>query len=45
MIGGFNHLLGKLAQREAALRESLHALQRILDTTLDGFWRVDVRGH
>jgi methyl-accepting chemotaxis protein len=45
LIGGVNHLLGKLAQREAALRESLHALQRILDTTLDGFWRVDVRGH
>ena len=45
LIGGVNHLLDKLAQREAALRESLHALQHILDTTLDGFWRVDVRGH
>jgi PAS domain S-box-containing protein len=44
LIGSFNHLLGKLGQREAALRESFHTLQRILDTTLDGFWRVDMHG-
>jgi len=35
----------KVALRTQALREGDEALRNILDTTLDGFWRVDGQGH
>ena len=40
----FNGMLDSLAQRKAALHDSFEALHSILETTLDGFWRVDSQG-
>ena len=36
---------GARKRAEDALQESYQALRSILDATLDGFWRVDVRGN
>ena len=44
LIQGFNHLLETLAQRDTALRRSYEEARDILDTSLDGFWRVDAQG-
>lgn len=44
LIGGFNRLLDTLAQRDLTLRDSHASLRSVLDTALDGFWRLDTRG-
>ncbi len=44
LIGGVNHLIETIAQREAALTQSVQTLHVILETTLDGFWRVNAQG-
>ena len=44
LIEGFNHLLDALQHRENALRESHETLDRIVETTLDGYWCVDSLG-
>jgi len=44
MIGGFNRLLDSLAQRDVALQQHNEILRNILETSLDGFWRVDNQG-
>ena len=41
LIGGFNQLLESLGRQGAALRDSYEEVRSILETTLDGFWRVD----
>ena len=35
----------ELKAKQALLRESLGTLRNFLETTLDGFWRVDSQGH
>ena len=44
LIGGFNYLLESLGRQDAALRDSYEDVRSILETTLDGFWRVDAEG-
>jgi diguanylate cyclase (GGDEF)-like protein/PAS domain S-box-containing protein len=44
LIAGFNRLIATLGRRETALRDSHQTLQKILATTLDGFWRADLHG-
>jgi diguanylate cyclase (GGDEF)-like protein/PAS domain S-box-containing protein len=44
LIGGFNHLIETIDEREAALTDSDNTLRNILDTTQDGFWRADAHG-
>ena len=44
LIGSFNQLIATIQEREATLRASDAALQGILATTLDGFWRFDRNG-
>ena len=44
LLGGFNHLLESLGQQEDTLRDSYKDIRSILDTSLDGFWRVDIKG-
>ncbi len=41
----FNGMLDAMTQREKALRESHESLYSIMETTLDGFWRVDSQGN
>jgi PAS domain S-box-containing protein len=41
----FNSMLDALVQREQALRESHESLRSIMETTLDGCWRVDSQGN
>gem|GEM_PF-4554503 len=45
LISGFNRLLRILGQREEALHNSHEDLRRVLETTLDGYWRVDSQGN
>jgi PAS domain S-box-containing protein len=45
LIGGFNNLLDTLAQRDVTLQQRDEILRNILETSLDGFWRVDRQGH
>lgn len=44
LIGGFNRLLDTLQQRDQTLRDSHASLRSVLDTALDGFWRLDTQG-
>ena len=44
LIGGFNRMLDKLAQRDATLHERDEILRSILETSLDGFWQIDSQG-
>ena len=44
LIGGFNRLLDALEQRDATVRDSHATLRSILETALDGFWRMDRQG-
>ncbi|TAH10025.1 MAG: EAL domain-containing protein [Curvibacter sp.] len=44
LIGGVNHLIEAIDQREDALTQSVQTLHVILETTLDGFWRVNAQG-
>jgi PAS domain S-box-containing protein len=44
LIGSFNQLIETIRQREATLHDSDAALQGILGTTLDGFWRLNQSG-
>ena len=45
LIGGFNRLLDTLTQRDVTLQQRDEILRSILETSLDGFWRVDGQGH
>jgi PAS domain S-box-containing protein len=45
LIAGFNRLLDTLAQRDVTLQQRDEILRSILETSLDGFWRVDGQGH
>jgi PAS domain S-box-containing protein len=45
LIGGFNRLLERLAQRDAKLHERDEILRSILDTSQDGFWHLDNKGN
>ena len=45
LIGGFNRLLDTLAQRDVTLQQRDQILRNILETSLDGFWRMDGRGY
>jgi PAS domain S-box-containing protein len=45
LIGGFNSLLDTLTQRDVTLQQRDEILRSILETSLDGFWRVDGQGH
>ena len=44
LVGGVNRLIETIGQRELALRESDQTLRLILETTLDGYWRVSAQG-
>ena len=44
LIGGFNRLLDTLEQRDLTLRDSHASLRSVLDTALDGFWRLNTHG-
>jgi PAS domain S-box-containing protein len=44
LIAGFNRLLDTLAQRDVTLQQRDEILRSILETSLDGFWRVDGQG-
>jgi PAS domain S-box-containing protein len=44
LIGGFNHLLDTLAQREIKLIESEERHRSILHTAINGFWLTDMHG-
>jgi hemerythrin-like metal-binding protein/PAS domain S-box-containing protein len=44
LIGGFNQLLERLGKQDGALRESYEEIRSILETSIDGFWRVDAEG-
>ena len=44
LIAGFNRLLDTLAQRDVTLQQRDEILRSILETSLDGFWRVDGKG-
>ncbi|MFH0782215.1 MAG: PAS domain S-box protein [Pseudomonadota bacterium] len=41
LIGGLNRLLGTLAQREGALKESEQRYRHIVETSLEGIWIGD----
>lgn len=45
LIEGFNAVLEVAEAREESLRESDDCLRSILETSLDGFWRVSQDGH
>ncbi|MDP3537678.1 MAG: PAS domain S-box protein [Azonexus sp.] len=44
LIGSFNGLIETVQQREDALRDSDATLRNILETSLDGIWRVNAQG-
>ncbi|OYU44464.1 MAG: hypothetical protein CFE44_12815, partial [Burkholderiales bacterium PBB4] len=44
LIDGVNHLIEVIDERETALSESDQTLRKILETTLDGFWRATAQG-
>ena len=44
LIGGFNRLLETIAQREEALKESEERQRKILQTAMDGYWMLDMKG-
>ena len=45
LVGAFNSLVDTVETREHALRESDERLRNILETSLDGFWRVSREGN
>jgi PAS domain S-box-containing protein len=45
LIGGFNRLLNTVSERDVTLQQRDEILRNILETSLDGFWRVDDQGH
>ncbi len=44
LIGGFNRLLETVSERDVTLQLRDKILSTILETSLDGFWRVDAQG-
>jgi len=44
LVAAFNRLLERIAERDLTLQQRDKVLRNILDTSLDGFWRVDDQG-
>ncbi len=44
LVAAFNRLLERIAERDMRLQQRDEILRNILETSLDGFWRVDDQG-